>query len=157
MTLTHALEAAHALRDELEQEVGRARDERLILRSLDGLKLQASIGQRQAFLGRAQQLQETLRAAQAAAARALGLEDPSAESIQRLLPERGALFASLLGQIRALAATLSELSALNRSLSERALGCTRAYVQALAPPPHAYGRLGASAPAASVAAVSRRA
>lgn len=157
MTLIQAGKAAQALCDALEQEVGRAREERRVLGSLDGLKLQECIGQRQAFLERAEKLQEALRVAQGNAARALGLDDPSAGSILRAAPGEGALFASLLGRLCALAATLSEVTTTNRLLSERALGCTRAYLQALAPRSNAYGRLGASVPPAALAAVSRRA
>ena len=68
------------------------------------------------------------------------------------------LFRSI-AQISALASTLSELGALNQSLAERALGCTRAFTRALAPQPAAYGRLGVAPPPAPavLSAVSRRA
>jgi hypothetical protein len=155
--LAPVLTTAEALRDELEAEVGRARDERLVLRSLDGARIHQRITERLAFVERAEGLQVRLRAAQAEVARGLGLADPSAESIARAAPREGRLLAELIAQIRALAATLSELGALNQSLAERALGCTRAYVRALAPRPAAYGRMGGLKPALAAGAVSRRA
>ena len=158
MTLDPALHTAAALRDELQAEVARSRDERLILRSLDGPRIQARIDERLEFIARAEELQRVLRAEQAAMARHLGLADASAAAIARRLPE-GAKLVELIAQISALASTLSELGALNQSLAERALGCTRAFTRALAPKPAAYGRLGAVPPpaAAVLSAVSRRA
>jgi hypothetical protein len=158
--LEAAVQAADELKQELESEVGRSREERLVLRSLDGARIHQRISDREAFLHRADSRQRRLRAAQAEAARGLGLEDPSAESIARAAPQEGGRLLDLIEQIRALAATLAELTALNRTLAERALGCTRAYVQALAPQPTAYGRFGAPPPPsalAPVAALSRRA
>lgn len=158
MTLAPALTAAAALRDELQEEVGRSRDERLILRSLDGPRIQARIDERLEFITRAEELQRVLRVEQAAVARRLGLTDASATAIARRLPE-GHRLVELIAQIGALASTLSELGALNQSLAERALGCTRAFTRGLAPKPAAYGRLGVVPPpaAAGLSAVSRRA
>lgn len=157
MTLAAAVTAAGALRDELQSEVVRSREERVVLRSLDGGRIQARMEERLEFIERTEQLQRQLRVAQSAAAAGLGLTDASAESIARASPREGGKLVELLGQVRALASTLSELAALNQSLAERALGCTRAYTRAMSPRPTAYGRLGAPPPAAALAAVSRRA
>ena len=157
MTLFPALTAAAALRDELQGEVARSRDERLILRSLDGPRIQSRIDERLEFIARADELQRVLRIEQAAAARRLELADGSAASIARRLPVEGKKLVDLIAQISALASTLAELGALNQSLAERALGCTRAYTRGLAPKPAAYGRVGAGPPPAALAAVSRRA
>jgi hypothetical protein len=157
MALGLALQAAEELRQELADEVTRSREERLVLRSLDGERIQRRLEERQAFQGRAETWQQRLREAQAAAARQLGLADPSAESIARASPREGGRLLELIGQVKALASTLGELTALNRMLAERALGCTRAYVQALAPRPTAYGRFGVPPPAPTRSAVSRRA
>ena len=157
MTLAAAVTTAAALRDELQAEVVRSREERVVLRSLDGGRIQARMEERLEFIERTEHLQRQLRVAQSAAAQALGLTDATADSIARLVPREGGLLVELLGQVRALASTLSELAALNQSLAERALGCTRAYTRAMAPRPTAYGRLGAPPPAAALAAVSRRA
>jgi ABC-type transporter Mla subunit MlaD len=152
-----ALTAAAALRDELQAEVVRSREERVVLRSLDGGRIQARMEERLEFIERTEHLQRQLRVAQSGAAQALGLTDATADSIARRAPREGGQLVELLGQIRALASTLSELAALNHSLAERALGCTRAYTRAMAPRPTAYGRLGAPPPSAALAAVSRRA
>lgn len=158
MTLASAVTAAAELRDELQAEVLRSREERVVLRSLDGARIQARMDERLEFIQRAELLQRHLRVAQSAAASVLGLADASAESIARHAPREGGELASLLGQVRALASTLAELAALNQSLAERALGCTRAYTRAMAPRPAAYGRLGAlHSGVAALAAVSRRA
>jgi hypothetical protein len=155
-----AVEAAEQLKEELEAEVGRSREERVVLRSLDGVRIHQRISDRLAFIDRAEYLQRRLRSAQEEAARRLGIDDGSAESIARAAPLPGRRLLSVVGQIQALASTLNELTALNRTLAERALGYTRAYVQALAPRPTAYGRFGAPPPDLAlvpVAAVSRRA
>ncbi len=157
MTLATAVTAAAALRDELQAEVVRSREERVVLRSLDGGRIQARMEERLEFIERTEQLQRQLRVAQSAVAAGLGLTDATAESIARASPREGTLLVELLGQVRALASTLSELAALNQSLAERALGCTRAYTRAMSPRPTAYGRFGALPAAAVLAAVSRRA
>ncbi len=157
MTLAIAVTAAAALRAELQAEVVRSREERVVLRSLDGGRIQARMEERLEFIERTGLLQGQLRVAQSAAAAGLGLTDATAESIARASPREGTRLVELLGQVRALASTLSELAALNQSLAERALGCTRAYTRAMSPRPTAYGRLGAPPAAAALAAVSRRA
>lgn len=157
MTLALAVDAAEALRDELEAEVARARDERVVLRSLDGIRIQQRVSERIAFAQRADRQQQKLAHAQRVAALALGLGDSSAESLARVVPTEGRVLLELVGQIRSLAAALSELSAFNQQLAERALRYTRAYVQAMAPRP-TYGRYGRAAPVEPVvSAFSRRA
>lgn len=160
MKLAHALAAAELLRDELQAEVGRAREERVALRSLDGPRIQQRIDEKVAFLARADELQARLVAAVEQAAREQGLAEPTAEALARALPAEGGKLAAAVAAIRALSASLGELNALNLALAERALGCARAYVRAISPQPAAYGRLGGAAAPADPAApstVSRRA
>ena len=52
---------------------------------------------------------------------------------------------ALLAEVRALAKTLSELDALNRMLSQRALSYVRAHLAVLSPKPAAYDRRGSGA------------
>ena len=89
MALASAVTAAAELRDELQAEVLRSREERVVLRSLDGARIQARMDQRLEFIQRAELLQRHLRVAQSAAASALGLTDASAESIARHAPSVG--------------------------------------------------------------------
>jgi FlgN protein len=155
VTVAAAVTCAAELRLELEAEVVRAREERVVLRSLDGGRIQQRLEERLEFLQRAELLQQRLRVAQAAAANELGLAESTADAIATRSP-RGKELAALLSDVRALASTLGELAALNQSLAERALGCTRAYTRAMSPRPAAYGRLGRHAPGAALAAVSSR-
>ncbi|MBS2024817.1 MAG: flagellar export chaperone FlgN [Deltaproteobacteria bacterium] len=144
MSLADAVNIAETLRSEIEVEVGRAREERVVLRSLDGQKIQARMEEKVAFQDRTEELLYRLQEAQKAAARELDLNDASAESLAKVRPEEGRALSNVILQIRALAATLAELTALNRDLAARALGCARAYLHAIAPRPTAYGRRGNS-------------
>jgi flagellar biosynthesis/type III secretory pathway chaperone len=158
MEVASAVACAEELEGELTQEIERARSERLVLRSLDGAKIEARISERRAFEERAESLQERLRAilpAVTAPGNARG------DAVLERLAEAGADGARLAGKlasIRALAQELSKINERNRMLAERALSMTRAYVRVLAPRPSAYDRRGAeSSHGSPLSSFSRRA
>ena len=66
-------------------------------------------------------------------------------ALQSHAPEEGRKMAALLGEVRTLAAKLSQLDALNRMLSQRALSYVRAHLAVLSPKPAAYDRRGSGA------------
>ena len=139
MSLPQAIEIADELRDELLLEIDRARTERELLRSFDAAKIHGRLQEREAFLCRARQLEQRL----------VDATDGHAQ-VSLQLDQR-------IQNLRSLAGTLSELTALNHELARRAANCARAYVHALTPRAASYDRRGASRAAAVSGALSRRA
>jgi len=155
-----AVVCAEELVDELTAEVARARGERLLLKSLDGAKIEVRLAERRAFEERADALQRRLRSSIRSAAIAAGIS-PEGEDVAARLAKTGdeaAHLAQRIDAVRALAAQLSEINSFNRMLAERALSCTRAFVRALSPRPSAYDRRGAEPiPSSAIGSISRRA
>jgi hypothetical protein len=149
MTLEHAVATAAGLRDILAREVESAREERRLLRRLDVSGLFARAAQRGAFLAEAQRLEGELAGHLARAAASLGLREVTLDGLRAAAPEVGGRLSGVLGEVRALAGSLSELDRLNHALAARALSCVRGYVHSLAPAPSAYDRRGARASAAA--------
>ncbi|HUJ25435.1 MAG TPA: hypothetical protein VLW85_05420 [Myxococcales bacterium] len=139
MTLPAAIAIADELRRELLAEIERAKAERGLLRTFDAQLIHARLQEREEFLSRTQELERRLRAATDGAA-AISLD-----------------LSARLGELRSLAGTLNELTALNHQLARRAAECARAYVQALTPKAAAYDRRGYSRAVAAGAGLSRRA
>ncbi len=156
MDLENALETAGQLRDALAAEVESARAERQLLRTLDAERLFARAAERAAFLARTSQLERALGASLARATSSIGLGELTLERLRKAAPVAGAAIADLLSEIRALAAALQEIDALNVQLARRALACVRGYVDALHPAPRAYDRRGAHAGAPAVALVTSK-
>lgn len=156
MSVEPAVAAACRLREALLAEVEEAREERRLLRRLDGGGLLARAAARARFLARASALERELAAALAGAARALGLGQVTLEGLERARPEPARRLAAVLGDVRSLAGALREIDQLNAALARRALSCVDAYVGALLPAPRAYGRAGARAVAPALLTVSTR-
>jgi hypothetical protein len=142
MSILLAIAAADALREELLAEIDRARDERVLLRSFDAGKIHARLAGREAFMQRMDGLQRRLLDA------AGPMKTPESVPVEL----RGRI-----AEVKALAATLSELTSLNHQLARRAADCARAYVQALSPRAAAYDRRGTIAAGGPVLSVTRRA
>src|SRR3569623_3090827 len=81
----------------------------------------------------------------AAAAAERGRSEGTMDALQSQAPVEGRQMAVLLAEVRALAAKLSQLVALNRMLSQRALSYVRAHLAVLSPKPAAYDRRGGGA------------
>ncbi|HEY2904190.1 MAG TPA: flagellar export chaperone FlgN [Polyangia bacterium] len=142
--LEQALTVVDSIRKALEAEVGRARQERALIRTMDvdGLVHRAAL--RATFNDQVRRLQSDLAAALGAAAAVLGLKEVTAAALRALQPEQATRLEEGLGAIRALAAALAELDDLNRILGQRALSYVRAYLGAMNPTPTAYTRRGSS-------------
>lgn len=156
MELDHALEIARRLRDALTTEVAQARDERQLLRTLDGEGLFARAAQRQAFLGAAVRLERELAVTLGRGAAGIGLPELTLERLRQGGPGTGGVLAEVLSEVRALAGALHEIDQLNLQLAGRALSCVRGYVEAMRPAPRAYDRRGLRDAAPALALVSSK-
>jgi hypothetical protein len=156
MVLDEAVRAASELRDALAAEVGLAREERSLFRSLDARALLGRASARADFQARVARLEDRLREALAAAGGRLGLDEVTLSTLAAREPSGAASLSRVLGEVRALASALAELDRLNQFLAARALRVVRGYVDALSPTPSAYDRRGLRAVAASGAVHSSR-
>lgn len=155
--LKRAIEITEQMREALAAEVGRAREQRLLIRKLESEKLFQRAQVRAAFNVALVQLEKELASELSGAAQALGLREPSTAAFRARIPQEARKFADSFAQVRALAAALQELDALNRHLAGRALSCVRGYVNALVGPANAYDRRGASTSRVSLYTSSRTA
>jgi hypothetical protein len=142
--LRRAIEITEQMREALAAEVGRAREQRLLIRKLESDKLFQRAQQRAAFNVALTQLEGELAGEFRELGRALGLTEVNLEVLRVRLPNEARKLTDSFAQVRALAAALQELDALNRHLAARALSCVRGYVNALVGPANAYDRRGAS-------------
>jgi hypothetical protein len=140
MSLEAAVDTTRLLKNALTREIERARNERLLLRSLDGSALMESARLREAFNAHALYLSRELTAQLSRAATALGAS--LAQLVFARRPD-AVKVSNEMSEVRALAATLSRLDALNLKLAERGLTCVRAYQAKLNPRGSAYDRFGA--------------
>jgi len=160
MGVASAVLCAEELEGELEAELGRARREREVLKSVDGAKIEARLSERREFEDRAEALQKRLRAFLRSAADELGIPAGRADTFSNIVKasDAGPRLAELTASITALARELSQVNAVNHRLAERVLSVTKAYVRALSPRPSAYDRRGAeSTHSSALSSMSRRA
>jgi hypothetical protein len=143
-TLKRAIEVTERMREALAAEVARAREQRLLIRKLDSEKLFQRAQDRAQFNATLAQLEGQLATELADAGQRLGLREVSIEGLRTRIPGEARRLADSFAQVRALAAALQELDALNRQLAARALSCVRGYVNALTGPANAYDRRGVS-------------
>jgi hypothetical protein len=155
--LEEALSTAAELRDLLQAEVQRAREERGVLRTLDAARLFESASARAAFNADVARLESALAARLARAAGALGLPEVTMARLALRAPKPAGALAAILADVRALAGALAELDRLNLALAGRALACVQGYLDALSPRPAAYDRRGLRAASAARSATSSRA
>ena len=153
--LKRAIEITERMREALADEVARAREQRLLIRKLDSDKLFQRAQLRAEFNVTLAGLEGELASELAAAARTLGLPAVTIDSLRTQLPVEAKRLGESFAQVRALAAALQELDALNRQLANRALACVRGYVNALVGPANAYDRRGVSTSRATLYTSSR--
>ncbi|HVP63117.1 MAG TPA: flagellar export chaperone FlgN [Myxococcaceae bacterium] len=156
MSIATALDALRRLRLLLAEEVERARDERRLLRGLDGTALLERASGRARF--NAQLAEAELAVAEglrALAARA-GLTELSLEALRRLAPLEARAFEDGLGEVRALAEALNDLDTLNRKLAQRAMRVVGGYLDAVTPQTAGYDRRG-TRPAPRLSSLATRA
>jgi chromosome segregation ATPase len=155
--LKRAIEVTERMREALAEEVSRAREQRLLIRKLDSDKLFQRAQARAAFNATLAQLEHDLGEQLAAAGQELGLQEVSIDTLRTRVPTEARRLADSFAQVRALAAALQELDALNRQLAARALSCVRGYVNALTGPANAYDRRGLSTTRSTLYTSSRMA
>src|SRR5688500_6278977 len=141
-TLKGAIDANERMREALAAEVARAREQRLLIRKLDSEKLFQRAQARAQFNATLADLEVQLAHELSTAGQALGLREVSIDALRARIPGEARKLADSFAQVRALAAALQELDALNRQLAARALSCVRGYVNALVGPANAYDRRG---------------
>jgi hypothetical protein len=154
-----AFAAVNGLKQELTQEIERARGERRLLRNLDADGLQQRARARDAFNLRAAQLERSLHDALVSAGRDVGLAEPSLRALVGAVPAEAQPLAAGVDEVRGLAAALAELDDFNARLGRRTLACIRGLLAVMAPRGSAYDRRGAAAAPSvpAVASLSRRA
>ncbi len=144
--LDHAAEILQRVRIALETELMQARGQRLLVRDLDAQALFERARQRGAFNVQLAQLESDLAQALEAAGKRLGLTQVTLDELRRVAPQDAVHLESRLAEIRVLTEALREIDAVNRKLSERALGRVRRVLGAMAPQTVAYDRRGAHQP-----------
>jgi hypothetical protein len=154
-TLKRAIEVTEKMREALAAEVARAREQRLLIRKLDSEKLFQRAQARAQFNAALADLEAQLAHELSTVGQRLGLQEVSIEALRGRIPAEARKLADSFAQVRALAAALQELDALNRQLAARALSCVRGYVNALVGPANAYDRRGVSTSRTSLYTSSR--
>jgi len=156
MSIATALEALRRLRELLADEVERAREERRLLRGLDGTALMERASARSRF--NAQLADAELAVASGLRTLAIrdGLTELSIADLRRIAPLDAPAFETALGEVRALAEALNDLDSLNRKLAIRAMRVVGGYLDAVTPRAAGYDRRG-SRPAPQLSSLATRA
>jgi hypothetical protein len=140
--LDRAIGLTETIRDALAAEIAIARQERVLIRTMDADALNARAQKRAEFNDKTAGLMADLGVALGSARQEMGLTDVTLDALQAHAPTEGRRMSALLAEVRALAASLAELDALNRLLGQRALSYVRAHLAVLSPKPAAYDRRG---------------
>jgi hypothetical protein len=144
--LDQATQTLDRVRVVLETELTQARGQRLLVRDLDPQALFERARQRGAFNIQLAQLESDLGQILQAAGRRLGLGQVTLANLRQAAPQETAHLEHLLTEVQALTEALREVDAINRKLSERALGRVRRVLGTMAPQTVAYDRRGAHQP-----------
>ncbi len=156
MAFREAITGAVRLRDALAEEIERATAERRPIRELDADGLFERAAARTAFVAEARRLEEELAASLRTLAAHHGLAEPTVAALRRVAPAEAAPLATLVDEIRRLAAELLAVDRVNQELAREALGCVRGYLAAVQPAPLGYDRRGLRPGAHFAGTVSRR-
>jgi hypothetical protein len=153
--LLRAIATTERIRDGLAAEVPRAREERVLVRNMDvdGLLQRATL--RSDFNQATAELQRTLAVELGEVGRAFALDEVSIPRMRQVAPGAADRLAAVLAEVRALAAALAELDALNRVLGQRTLSYVKAHLAVLSPKPAAYDKRGGTAPTVRASTVVR--
>jgi hypothetical protein len=153
--LDQATQILQRVRVALETELMQARGQRLLVRDLDIQGLFERARQRGVFNVQLAQLESDLAQALRAAGQRLGLAQVELASLRRVAPEDTVQLEHHMAEVRVLAEALREVDAINRKLSDRALGRVRRVLGAMAPQTVAYDRRGAHQPMEPLSTASR--
>jgi len=146
-SLERAINTTEEIRDALAAEIVVAREERVLIRSMDIDGLFARAAKRNDFNLRTAALQQRLGAELGDVAQGFGLTEVTLEALKAREPGLGQRMSTALAEVRSLAAALAELDGLNKLLGQRALSYVRAHLAVLSPRPSAYDRRGGTATA----------
>lgn len=153
--LDQAIQTLDRVRAVLETELMQSRAQNTLVRDLDIQGLFERARQRSAFNVQLAQLETELGQILQAAGQRLGLTELTLADLHRLAPKEAARLDQQMDQVRVLAEALREIDAINRKLSERALGRVRRVLGTMAPQTVAYDRRGAQQPMESLSTSCR--
>lgn len=140
--LEHALDVATRMREALQAELEKAREQRVLVRKLDVQGLFERARQRGELNVRLAQMQASLSEALAESAGVLGVERVTQDLLHTSGIAGARRLAQALSELRASAQALQEIDAFNQVLARRALVCVRGYLSALSPRAGVYDRRG---------------
>jgi hypothetical protein len=140
--LEYALDVATRMREALQAELGKAREQRVLVRKLDVQGLFERARQRGELNVKLAQMQDALSVALGEAARVLGVERVTIDALQSSGIGQARRVAQALSELRASAQALQEIDLFNQVLAKRALACVRGFVSALTPRAGVYDRYG---------------
>jgi hypothetical protein len=141
--LEQALVVTETLRTLIEQEVDRARQRRVLVRSLDSVGLLESVREREEFNRKVARAERELTDLTVRALRRRGLAQGNLRALVRSEP-RGEALARQLGELRESVRTLRELDTVTQNVTRHALRWIRGCLSTVAPTPVAYDRRGAA-------------
>jgi hypothetical protein len=141
--LEQASRTLQRVRVALETELAQARGQRMLVRDLDIQGLFERARQRSVFNVQLAQMERELAQILQAAGQRLDLAQVTLADLHRVASQETAQLEHHLAQVRVLAEALREVDAVNRKLSERALGRVRRVLGTMAPQTVAYDRRGA--------------
>jgi hypothetical protein len=140
--LEYALDVATRMRQALQAELEKAREQRVLVRKLDVQGLFERARQRGEFNVKLGQMQEALSEALAGSARVHGVERVTIDFLQSSGVGQSRRLGQALSELRASAQALQEIDSFNQVLAKRALGCVRGFLSALSPRAGVYDRHG---------------
>jgi hypothetical protein len=153
--LEQAAETLKRVRVVLETELTQARGQQALVHDLDTNGLFERARQRSTFNAQLAQLETDLAQALQAAGRRLSLAQVSMEELRRAAPTDTADFEHHLAEVRVLVEALREVDAVNRKLSDRALGRVRRVLSTMTYQIVGYDRRGAHQPMEPLSTSSR--
>ena len=142
--IERAIATSQALAEVLDEEVVRAQSQHELIRNFDSQALLDRAAVRQNWNRIVKDLQKELAAHLQAVAAEYGLSVVSVDTLSQVMSEPAGRLANTLARVRALAASLSELDALNRQLAQRANAMVRGYLSALTGNGSTYNQRGES-------------
>lgn len=144
--IERAIVTSQALEQTLDEEVARARNQRVLIRNFDAQALLDRAAVREGWNRRVRTLQQELGKHLMEVAEQYGLREVTIESLGLVAAEPARRLAESLAQVRALAGTLNELDALNHHLAQRASAVVRGFLGALTGGSATYNQRGESRP-----------
>jgi hypothetical protein len=140
--LEHALDVATRMREALQAELEKAREQRVLVRKLDVQGLFERARQRGELNVKLAQMQDALAEALGGSASLLGVERVTTGILNASGIPQAQRVAQALSELRASAQALQEIDSFNQVLAKRALGCVRGFLSALTPRAGVYDRHG---------------